>query len=112
MVYKMNFFHTFQDKILESLEVFVKKGFLPASLEVEKVTIEPPRDPTHGDVATNAALILAKATQKNPRDLIQIRVTYSPELKTLPERYPRSSSQKKSRYDGAPFCSYTDLCLT
>lgn len=69
MAYKMNFFHSFQAEILKALEALVKKGVLPESLEVEKITTEPPRDPTHGDVATNAALILAKAAQKNPREL-------------------------------------------
>jgi len=81
MVYKMNFFHTFQDKILNSLEVLVQKGLLPPTLEVEKVTTEPPRDPTHGDIATNAALILAKTAQKNPRELALL---IAEELRTIP----------------------------
>jgi arginyl-tRNA synthetase len=42
---------------------------LPADTDVSRVQVEPPRDPSHGDVATNAAMVLAKGAGKNPRDL-------------------------------------------
>jgi len=77
----MNFFHTFRDQILKALESLIKKGLLPEGLDFEKITTEPPRDPTHGDLATNAAMILAKPTQKNPRELGQL---IGKELETLP----------------------------
>jgi len=35
------------------------------------VTVEPPRDPAHGDLATNAAMVLAKAAGTNPRALAE-----------------------------------------
>ena len=44
-------------------------GELPARLDFGRVTVEPPRDPSHGDLATNAALLLAKPAGRKPRDL-------------------------------------------
>ncbi|HUX78712.1 MAG TPA: arginine--tRNA ligase [Alphaproteobacteria bacterium] len=77
----MNFFHTFRDQILKALETLTKKGVLPQGLDFEKITTEPPRDPSHGDLATNAAMVLAKATHKNPRELGEL---IAKELETLP----------------------------
>lgn len=81
MVTGMNFFHTFRDQILKGLETLTKKGLLPEGLDFEKITTEPPRDPTHGDLATNAAMVLAKSTNKNPRELGAL---IGKELETLP----------------------------
>ena len=44
-------------------------GVLPAELNRKNVTVEPPRDPSHGDLATNAAMVLAKFAGTNPRSL-------------------------------------------
>ncbi len=44
-------------------------GDLPAGLDTRHVTVEPPRDPTHGDLATNAAMVLAKPAGMKPRDI-------------------------------------------
>ncbi len=48
-----------------------RRGTLPAGLDRSRVTVEPPRDPTHGDIATNAAMVLAKDAGKKPRDLAE-----------------------------------------
>ena len=72
MVMWMNFFHSFRDEILKALEKLVQNGHLPEGLELEKITTEPPRDSSHGDLATNAAMILAKPAKKNPRELGQL----------------------------------------
>ncbi|OJW47772.1 MAG: arginine--tRNA ligase [Alphaproteobacteria bacterium 41-28] len=77
----MNFFHTFREQISKALETLIKKGLLPDGLDFEKITTEPPRDPAHGDLATNAAMILAKSTQKNPRELGEL---IGKELENLP----------------------------
>ncbi len=77
----MNFFHTFRDDILKGLESLVHKGKLPAGLDFGKITTEPPRDPEHGQLSTNAAMILAKPTGKNPRELGEL---LAQELKDLP----------------------------
>ena len=44
---------------------------LPAGTDLARIVVEPPRDPTHGDMATNAALVFAKEFRKNPRELAE-----------------------------------------
>jgi arginyl-tRNA synthetase len=56
------------DGVLDDL---VSDGTLPAELDRRNVTVEPPRDPSHGDLATNAAMVLAKAAGTNPRALAE-----------------------------------------
>ena len=46
--------------VLAAIAALQAKGLLPAELDTERVTVEPPRDPSHGDAASNAALVLAK----------------------------------------------------
>jgi arginyl-tRNA synthetase len=53
------------------LDTLVANGDLPAGLERRAVTVEPPRDPSHGDLATNAAMVLAKPAGTNPRALAE-----------------------------------------
>lgn len=55
--------------ILDRLEA---AGDLPAGLDRKNVAVEPPRDPSHGDFATNAAMVLAKPAGKNPRELAML----------------------------------------
>ncbi len=54
------------DVALDALEA---EGALPSGLDRRNVTVEPPRDPAHGDLATNAAMVLAKSAGTNPRAL-------------------------------------------
>src|SRR5690349_16625157 len=56
----------------EVLDELVADGVLPADLNRANVAIEPPRDPSHGDLATNAAMVLAKPAGTNPRALAEI----------------------------------------
>ena len=63
------------------LDELVADGALPADLDRKNVTVEPPRDPSHGDLATNAAMVLAKAAQTNPRALAE---AIKPKLEALP----------------------------
>ena len=66
------------DGVLDDL---VAEGSLPADLDRRSVTVEPPRDPAHGDLATNAAMVLAKAAKTNPRALAE---AIKPKLEALP----------------------------
>ncbi|HEX6217832.1 MAG TPA: arginine--tRNA ligase, partial [Sphingomicrobium sp.] len=66
------------DGILDKL---VEEGRLPAGLDRSAVAVEPPRDPTHGDLATNAAMVLARAASTNPRALAEL---IKPELESIP----------------------------
>src|ERR1700743_228266 len=49
--------------------VLAKDGNWPDGIEVSRVGVEPPRDASHGDMATNAAMVLAKEAKLKPRDL-------------------------------------------
>lgn len=52
-------------------EALAAEGALPAGLDLSRVVVEPPKDPTHGDMATNAAMVLAKEAKAKPRDLAE-----------------------------------------
>ena len=56
------------NEVLDSLEA---EGVLPSGLARHAVAVEPPRDPGHGDLATNAAMVLAKGAGTNPRALAE-----------------------------------------
>jgi arginyl-tRNA synthetase len=67
------------DRILDTL---VAEGTLPADLPRKAVAVEPPRDQSHGDLATNAAMVLAKGGGTNPRALASALL---PHLQALPD---------------------------
>jgi arginyl-tRNA synthetase len=48
-----------------------EKGTLPAGIDLSRVVVEPPRDASHGDMATNAAMVLAKEAKAKPRELAE-----------------------------------------
>jgi len=65
----MNLFHYFDQQIKKTVEDI---DISPEALVfLSKISAEPPRDPSHGDVATNAAMVLAKPARKNPREIAQ-----------------------------------------
>ncbi|MCD6035560.1 MAG: arginine--tRNA ligase [Rickettsiales bacterium] len=68
----MNIFYTIREVILETLENLVTEGALPGGLDTTAITAEPPRDASHGDIATNAAMVLAKPASKNPREIAEL----------------------------------------
>lgn len=59
----------FAAKIHAVLDALEAEGSLPKDVSHANVAVEPPRDPSHGDLATNAAMVLAKAAATNPREL-------------------------------------------
>jgi arginyl-tRNA synthetase len=61
----------FAAKLDASLDQLVAAGDLPADIARKNVTVEPPRDPSHGDLAINAAMVLAKQAKTNPRALAE-----------------------------------------
>ena len=68
----MNLFAIFQKQVAAILAGIVAQGRLPADLDLTRFVVEPPRDPSHGDLAVNAALVYAKeakAAFPNPRQL-------------------------------------------
>ena len=64
-------FHIFQNHIDAILDDLTDEGILPAGIDRSNVTLEPPRDPLHGDLSTNAAMVLSKAAGMKPRDLAE-----------------------------------------
>ncbi len=68
----MNLFTDFEARIknaLEQIDIVKEKR---SELDFGRVAVEPPRDASHGDVATNAAMVLAKSLGTNPRALAEI----------------------------------------
>ena len=68
----MDIFNEIRILVLESLDSMVAEGLLKANLDYSNVAVEPPRDPAHGDMATNAALVLAKLAKIPPREIAEI----------------------------------------
>ena len=62
-------FQDLRDIVITELDALARDGVLPGGLDTARVAVEPPRDPAHGDVATNAAMVLAKPAGVKPRDL-------------------------------------------
>jgi len=67
----MDVFGDFTGRVVAAVEALVSEGVLPAGLDTSRVVVEPPRDPSHGDLATNAAMVLAKAAGMKPRDIAE-----------------------------------------
>ena len=65
----MNIFAIFEERIRSALEALRSEGVLPADAKLDGFVVEPPREAAHGDLATNAAMVLAKPARKNPREL-------------------------------------------
>jgi arginyl-tRNA synthetase len=61
----------FRRLLLTALDGLVADGALPAGLDFTRVAVEPPRDPAHGDLATNVAMVLAGAVKQNPMALAE-----------------------------------------
>ena len=67
----MNIFADFNGRINKTVETLDLKGQDGARLDLSRISVEPPRDASHGDLATNAAMVLAKPTGQNPRALAE-----------------------------------------
>jgi arginyl-tRNA synthetase len=67
----MNVFAHVEERILSALAALQARGELPADLAVRGIDVEPTKDPAHGDVASNAAMVLAKAARAKPRDIAE-----------------------------------------
>jgi arginyl-tRNA synthetase len=68
----MNIFAHFEGVIRSALGAMTDVGALPSGLDLSKLTVEPPRDPAHGDVTTNAAMVLARSAGKPPRAIAEV----------------------------------------
>ena len=66
-----NIFAQVLDRVRAANDGLAAAGELPAGVDQSRVVVEPPRDPAHGDMATNAAMVLAKDAGKKPRELAE-----------------------------------------
>lgn len=67
----MNLFRHFEGAVAAAVDALAREGGLPEGLDATAISVEPPRDPGHGDVTTNAAMILARPAGRKPRELAE-----------------------------------------
>jgi len=78
----LNLYPRFAGHVAAALNELMAAGDLPAGLSLANVAVEPPRDASHGDMATNAAMVLAKPAGLKPRDIATMLAL---KLNRLPE---------------------------
>src|ERR1044072_3459364 len=66
-----NIFATVHERVIAATNTLIGSGALGA-LDLSRVLVEPPRDATQGDMATNAAMVLAKDAKRKPRELAEL----------------------------------------
>ncbi|MDA0675655.1 MAG: arginine--tRNA ligase [Proteobacteria bacterium] len=77
----MNLFEHFRQDVVAIVNELAVSGALPSGLDTARLSVEPPRDSTHGDVTTNAAMVLAKPAGMKPRDLAAL---FAERLQAIP----------------------------
>jgi arginyl-tRNA synthetase len=93
----MNIFAIFEERIHSILEALRADGFLPQDAKLGGFAVEPPPDAAHGDLAANAAMVLAKSARKNPKELAA----------TLAERLAQDPDVEKAEIAGPGFINLT-----
>ena len=96
----MNLFADIHGVTLDALNAMVAAGELPAGLDLNNVTVEPPRDAAHGDMATNAAMVLAKPAGMKPREIAEqlaVRLTDDPRIRRAEVAGPTRSTSRPPR---------------
>ena len=68
----MNLFTHVREILIEVLKELSAQGVLPIDTDFSNITVEPPKDSRHGDMSTNAAMVLSKSVEVKPRELAQI----------------------------------------
>jgi arginyl-tRNA synthetase len=82
-MHPMTLYARFAEHLDRALDTLQAEGQLPSALERRAVAVEPPRDPSHGDLATNAAMVLAKPAGTNPRALAELIAARLDELEEV-----------------------------
>ena len=70
----MNIFHSFRTDVVAAVEALIGDGRLPSGLDVSRIGVEPPKETAHGDITTNAAMVLARPAGMKPRDVAELLV--------------------------------------
>jgi len=68
----MNIFNSTRTALKKIVAQLAAAGKLPADLDLKNVTVEPPRDASHGDISTNIAMVLTKQARMKPRDIAEL----------------------------------------
>jgi len=71
----MNIFEKFRKRLIIVIQMLNQEGKLGDISAANNVTVEPPRESSHGDLSTNAAMVLAKANNMKPRDLAELIIS-------------------------------------
>ena len=82
----MNMFTTFENRIRAVLSSLQREGVLAEDAKLDGFVVEPPRDAAHGDLATNAAMVLAKPSGRNPKELAALiaeRLSSDPDVEKV-----------------------------
>lgn len=67
----MDLFAEIKGLVLEAVGQLVAAGTLPEGLDTAAIAVEPPRDPAHGDMASNAAMVLSRPARKGAREIAE-----------------------------------------
>jgi arginyl-tRNA synthetase len=78
----MHVFQRFTEHVRSAVETLARAGMFAAPPDLGRIVVEPPREASHGDMATNAAMALAKDAGLKPRDLAE---KLAPELRKVPQ---------------------------
>lgn len=101
----MNVFKYFEAHVIAALEALTVEGELPAGLDFSRVTVEPPRDASHGDLSTNAAMVLAKPAALAPRAIAEALVEKLKPLGSVTEVSIAGPGFINLRLDDAFWCA-------
>jgi arginyl-tRNA synthetase len=68
----MNLFRYFRDEVVRAIQDLAAAGRIPPGLDLDRVAVEPPREQAHGDLSTNAAMVLSKGAGLKPREIAEM----------------------------------------
>jgi arginyl-tRNA synthetase len=68
----MNIFEIYRQQVLNAVNTLAADGVIPDGLKLDAITLEPPREASHGDLSTNAAMVLAGQAKMKPREIAQL----------------------------------------
>ena len=100
----MNIFAEFQAQVGAAVVALQDEGKLPPGLDLSKLAAEPPRDVSHGDVATNVAMVLAKPAGINPRavaEMVVSKLALAPDVDALSIAGPGFINAKLKKFPPA-----------
>ena len=82
----MNLFADLRVAVTDAVAALQAQGTLPSDLDLSAITVEPPRDASHGDMATNAAMVLAKPANMAPKiiaEALAAELRHDPRITTV-----------------------------